>query len=424
MSLSAPIVVIADQPTPELLEALASAGGFPIVESSWAKAPEAFVAIKPSAIVLAEPGQASQPAKLKTLNLQLQTAKGPLVPVIARVNAGEDPPIPSAIRIDASAPVARLVARLSAALRVRTLHAATLRRMATFEAQSGRVIKLPAGDPVDDATVLLTGRGRTYPGLSVALGERFGLLGALSVETAGRHLNARTVDGIVIGEGFAPRMVEAFLTVLAEDARFRDLPIVVAGRVPPGDVFDALPNLDHIGGDPSRVVEHLLPMVRLHALQEQLNRVLASLDADGLLDAETSLLIPEAFRRDLDRAVDEAKERSGALSIGRFCFDLVLARRASLDVARLVSRLMRKVDFACREADGSILAVFTETDLRGAHVIARRIASVLKHTMLAPNGDRRLTPSITLATLKPGDTPGTLVARVAGGAVAAMAARA
>src|SRR5262249_10377551 len=300
------------------------------------------------------------------------------VPVIARVNAGEDPPIPTAIRIDASASAARLVARLRAALRVRALHAATLRRMATFEAQSGRVTKLPAEDPIDDATVLLTGRGRTYPALSVALGERFGLLGALSVETAGRHLNARAVDGIVVGEGFAPRMIEAFLTVLAEDSRFRDLPIVVAGRTPAGDMLDALPNLDHVGGDPSRVVEHLLPMVRLHALQGQLNRMLASLDADGLLDPETSLLVPDAFRRDLHRAIDEAKERSSALSVGRFCFDHALARRASLDVARLVSRLMRKVDFACRETDGSILAVFTETDLRAAHVIARRIASVLK----------------------------------------------
>ena len=45
---------------------------------------------------------------------------------------------------------------------------------------------------------------------------------------------------------------------------------------------------------------------------------------------------------------------------------------------------MRQVDFACREADNSIFAVFTETDLRAAHVVARRIASVLKNTMLEP----------------------------------------
>ena len=40
---------------------------------------------------------------------------------------------------------------------------------------------------------------------------------------------------------------------------------------------------------------------------------------------------------------------------------------------------MRDIDFACQEQDGSIVAAVTETDLRIAHVIARRIASVLRH---------------------------------------------
>ena len=44
--------------------------------------------------------------------------------------------------------------------------------------------ELPAGDPLDDATVLLVGRGRHYPTLSVAVGERMGVMGALSIDTA------------------------------------------------------------------------------------------------------------------------------------------------------------------------------------------------------------------------------------------------
>jgi PleD family two-component response regulator len=88
-------------------------------------------------------------------------------------------------------------------------------------------------------------------------------------------------------------------------------------------------------------------------------------------------------------------------------------RRAYIDAARLFSRLVRNIDFACREQDGSILAAFTETDLRSAHVVARRIASVLRHTMLSPGRDRRsIKPTITLATLKPTDNLSTLVARV------------
>ena len=65
-----------------------------------------------------------------------------------------------------------------------------------------------------------------FPKLSVAMGERVKLVGALSVETAAKHLNARDVDGIVLGDGFSPRKVEAFLTVLAQDARFRDIPVL------------------------------------------------------------------------------------------------------------------------------------------------------------------------------------------------------
>jgi len=63
------------------------------------------------------------------------------------------------------------------------------------------------------------------------------------------------VDGIVIGEGFNPRTVEAFLTVLAEDSRFatcrsRCCPIFRPDPTPAG-----LPNLEHVnlahvGGDP------------------------------------------------------------------------------------------------------------------------------------------------------------------------------
>jgi PleD family two-component response regulator len=88
-------------------------------------------------------------------------------------------------------------------------------------------------------------------------------------------------------------------------------------------------------------------------------------------------------------------------------------QRCSIDAARLFSRLVRNIDFACREQDGSIIAAFTETDLRNAHVVARRIASVLRHTMISPDPDRRsIKPSVTLATLKPTDNLSTLVARV------------
>ena len=84
----------------------------------------------------------------------------------------------------------------------------------------------------------------------------------------------------------------------------------------------------------------------------------------------------------------------------------------SLEAARLVGRLMRQVDFACQETDKSIFTVFTETDLRAAHVVTRRIASLLKKVMLATDGKSAAEPAVTLATLKPRDTTDSLIARI------------
>ncbi|MGB6286941.1 MAG: GGDEF domain-containing protein, partial [Xanthobacteraceae bacterium] len=123
------------------------------------------------------------------------------------------------------------------------------------------------------------------------------------------------------------------------------------------------------------------------------------------------LLANAVFWRDLNRAVDDADKRGAALSIARFSLPAA-DRRTSLEAARLVGRLMRQVDFACQEADKSILTVFTETDLRAAHVVTRRIASVLKKITLAADGKAGAEPAVTLATLKSSDTTDSLIARV------------
>src|SRR5205807_4499370 len=194
------------------------------------------------------------------------------------------------------------------ALRIRTLHATVLRRSRTTGIKKGIPTALPA-DLLDHATVLCVGRGGSYPVLSVAVGERVGLIGALSVETAARYLNARDVDGVVIGEGFGARTIEAFLTVLAEDPRFRDLPIALLPELPGAIDADRLPNLEQPDGEPAEIVERMLPMVRQHALEARLQRQLAAIEAKGLLDPQTGLFTVAAFLSDFNRAVEEAKER-------------------------------------------------------------------------------------------------------------------
>jgi GGDEF domain-containing protein len=414
MSLQGPILIVAETPADGLAQALTNAGAFPVIEASWAEARAAVADIKPSAIVVGEPDASDTEVAMALVRQIADIA--PFVPVVARVRDDAASALPDALPLAADAPVERLIARLAAALRLRALHAAVLGRARTLKAERNIVAEMPAGDPLNDATVLLIGRGRHHPTLSVAVGERMGVMGALSVDAAARWLNAREVDGVVIGDGLPAGSVEAFLAALAEDSRFRDLPVALLGG---SGEADALPNFVR-ASDPLILLERAVPLIRLHTFEAALKRLLKSIECKGMLDAQTGLLNVEAFGRELSRAIDDAGERGVALSLARFSFEGEIERRASMDAARLISRLVRNVDFACRQDDGSILFVFTDTDLRSAHVVARRLASVLKHTMLRPGREQpSVSPSVTLGTLKPSDTALTLLTRLAPRPVAA-----
>ena len=69
--------------------------------------------------------------------------------------------------------------------------------------------------------------------------------------SGGQASQFRDIDGIVLGEGFSARVVDAFLTVLAEDARFRNLPVVVTSDAL-APAYD-LPNLEILTGEPAHV---------------------------------------------------------------------------------------------------------------------------------------------------------------------------
>lgn len=419
MSLHGPVIVVAENPATGLVEALSTAGAFPVVETTWADAPTAFVSVKPAAVIVAEPGRPPSESSARMLSLQIATANGPIVPAIACVEGEQQTSIPAALPSDVSLPSGRLIARLASALRVRALHETVLRRIETLTAQGGTAPPLPTKDALDVATVLVVGRGPLYPSLSVAIGERVHMVGAFSIETAATHLDTRDIDGIVVGDGLSPRMVEAFLTVLAQESRFRDIPVAVIGEAPP-DFADSLPNIDHVDGDPVRIVPRMLPLVRMHAFETRLKRMLKSLDAGGTFDPDTGLLTREAFWRDLDKAMVRASECSQALSIARFSFDGTADSRAGGDGARLLSRLIRDIDFATREDDGNLLIAFPQTDLREAHVVVRRIAGALRSAMFAGQRPQdKVAANVTLATAKAGDTLDSLMLRVMGSRVVA-----
>ncbi|WOH47470.1 GGDEF domain-containing protein [Bradyrhizobium sp. sBnM-33] len=405
MSQQGPILVVSTAKRPSFAATLDVARLFPVVDTGWTDAARAVEQVQPAAVLAETSG--TDAAGLAELAVRV-AARQPYLPLIS-----VDPQIPVPDNVipffQSQVPHAqrggsdRLAARLRAALRVRSLHATVMRRLVPMAPMA-----LSHIDPARDATVLLIGRGGAYPALSVALGERTGVVGALSIEAAAKHLNARDIDGIVLGEGFSLRVVDAFLTVLTEDARFRNLPVVVtAGDLAPA--YD-LPNLEIISRDAARVAAIALPLIRQHAFEAHLSRTLKAIDADGLIDARTGLLTPEAFERDFASAIYQTQQRGGGLSVARFAFDPDHPR-AQFDGARIISRLMRQMDFGAAQEDGSVVVVFAEADLKSAHAIARRLSSVMRHTSHGQR-DARSEPTVTVATLLPNDSAKSLRSRL------------
>jgi hypothetical protein len=401
MSVQGPIIVVSNTRPSAITAALDGTRMFPLIDMTWSDASRAIAKLQPAAVLVAM--SEAPESGLSTLAKQIQTMQ-PYLPLIALDPAASLPENAIPFSKAAGSPD-RLTARLRAALRVRTLHATVMRRR---DDRAEIHPTIAATDPVRDATVLLIGRGAGYAALSVALGERMGVVGALSIEAAAKHLNTRDIDGIVLGEGFSPRVMDAFLTVLGEDARFRNLPVVVTleGLAPCYD----LPNLEIIGGDPTDIAANALPLIRQHAFEAHLSRTLRSIDAGGLLDPATGLLTKVAFDRDFAIAVRETLSQGGGLAVARFAFDPTHPR-AQLDGARILSRLMRQMDFGALQDDGSVIVVFAEVDLRSAHAIARRLSSVMRHTSHGKR-DLRAEPAVALASLEPSDTAQSLLERL------------
>src|SRR5215203_838887 len=405
MSQQGPILVVSTARRPSFAATLDLAKLFPVVETEWADAVRAVEQVQPAAVLAATSD--TDAASLAELAARV-AARQPYLPLIAVDPRGPYPDnvIPFFQAQILQAPGGgsdRLVARLRAALRVRSLHATVMRRLVPATPMS-----LSHIDPARDATVLLIGRGGAYPALSVALGERTGVVGALSIEAAAKHLNIRDIDGIVLGEGFSPRVIDAFLTVLTEDARFRNLPVVLTA-VDLAPAYD-LPNLEVVSDDTAQAVATVLPLIRQHAFEAHLSRTLKAIDADGLIDARTGLLTREAFERDFASAIYQTQQRGGGLSVARFAFDPEHPR-AQFDGARIISRLMRQMDFGAAQQDGSVVVVFAETDLKTAHTIARRLSSVMRHTSHGQR-DARSEPVVTVATLLPNDSAKSLRSRL------------
>lgn len=199
----------------------------------------------------------------------------------------------------------------------------------------------------------------------------------------------------MLGEGFSLRVIDAFLTVLAEDARFRNLPVVVtSGELAP--TYN-LPNLEIISGDPASIVATALPLVRLHAFRGAFEPH-AALDRRRRIDRRAHRPARDRVRTRFLRPPCITRSSAAA-----DCRPLRLRSRASarqFDGARIISRLMRQMDFGAIHDDGSSHQSCSPELICTTRMIARRLGSVMRHTTYGKR-DTNVEPAITVATLQP-----------------------
>ena len=411
MSLSGPIVLVSDTANAELAAHLRGRGNLLVNESLWALAPAAIKAGGPAALILDETRW--DPDVVEPLKKAIASAREPYLPVLARASPLGGPVFGGALPIAASTSPERVLARLQWVLRLRALHAAVLYHLASNGSPADVTASTHPDAPSNPATVLVIGRGRNYRELAAATGERARLISTLCIENAARFLCARDIDGIVIGDGFAPHTLQAFAIALSQDARFRELPIGLVAAVQPPDEWAALPNFERLSGRAPEVMDYMMPLVHLHAYAGRLRRQLVAIESGGLLDPHTGLYTPNAFMREFERVVDDARERRAALSLARFSFAPQPERAVDDRAARQVIRLARPTDIAGRAEDGSILLAFPNTGLGNAHALVRRIGHTLSGSLPGVDQqDIRFDPVVTLAVFKPGDSVETLIARV------------
>src|SRR6202158_4289635 len=156
MSQQGPIIVVANAGRPPFASALDDAKLFPVIDTGFADASRAVEQLAPAAVLAAVSG-AVDPA-FKALAKRI-AARQPYLPLIA---VDPQTALPqNAIPFSQSGGNSdRLIARLRAALRIRTLHSTVMRRL---DDDPEAPTTLAEADPARDATVLVIGGGAAYP---------------------------------------------------------------------------------------------------------------------------------------------------------------------------------------------------------------------------------------------------------------------
>src|ERR1043166_6775541 len=138
MSLQGPILIVAGR-----------AAAAPVVEAAWPGAVTAFVETRPAAVVVSEPDCDDAEAAAALPRLILEAV--PYTPAIVRVREDGVSAVESALPVSIDMSAEQLIARVSSAQRLRTLHSTVLLRAEALKDERNIVAELPQRGPLNDA---------------------------------------------------------------------------------------------------------------------------------------------------------------------------------------------------------------------------------------------------------------------------------
>jgi len=125
MSQQGPIIIVSTAQRPSFASALDDAKIFPIIDTGWADASRAIDELQPAAVLVAT--SEAVKADVETLAKRI-ASRQPYLPLLA-IDPGIGLPENAIPFSQADGNFDRLVARLRAALRIRSLHATVMRRL-------------------------------------------------------------------------------------------------------------------------------------------------------------------------------------------------------------------------------------------------------------------------------------------------------
>ncbi|MEX2615814.1 MAG: diguanylate cyclase [Alphaproteobacteria bacterium] len=328
-----------------------------------------------------------------------------------------------------------VTARLQPFVRLATMHAECIRRVAT--AESFHIpVDLMGIHNVDTAgcRVLLVGaESAGVDRVSDNLRDQdISVSRESSQFAAGERLAAETFDAaIIVAE--APAEVEKAYFLCAHirnNSRLFNLPVLLAsnsGLVPASDLpyRQGASIAVALDGNPDNLAISLKFLVLRQRLRWNLHAPLTATLTERTADSLRGLYSGSFLRSHMARQLDWTGRRRRSLSLAVFSIQNLDSAESMYgagaggqlmqQAANWVSSLIRIEDMAARLAPIEICAVFPDTEEQDARQAADRIAGVLHHSEFTLTGSRNATTRMWtqsgVATSVPGDSVEDLVAR-------------